>query len=179
MNVLVLVGSLRTDSSNRRLADAAIAQLPENVTGTVSSLPALLPHYDQDLDTETPLEAVGQFRAEVEAADALLLVTPEFNGSLPSVLKNAIDWASRPRGASSIAGKTVAVLGASASPNAAKWAREDALRVLRVAGAEPLDDTVGIGSSLEAFAEQGLRDADLARQVRDVLTQLVDRPQAA
>jgi NAD(P)H-dependent FMN reductase len=179
MDVLVLVGSLRADSSNRRLADAAIAELPEGVHARVSSWPALLPHYDQDLDGDTALESVAAFRAEIAASDALILATPEFNGSLPSVLKNAIDWASRPRGASSIAGKPVAVLGASASPNAARWAREDALRVLRVAGAEPLEDTVGIASSLDAFAADGLRDADLARQVREVLAQLVDRPQAA
>lgn len=172
MNVLVLVGSLRADSSNRRLADAAIAALPSGVSGLISSWPALLPHYDQDLDTELPRDEVAAFRAEVAEADALVVVTPEFNGSLPSVLKNAIDWASRPRGAAALSGMPVAVLGASASPRGAQWAREDAVRVLRVAGATPVEATVGLASSLAAFDDSGLVDPVVADQVASLMREL-------
>ena len=98
MNVLVLVGSLRTDSLNRRLAEAALDHLPAGVTGTVFEGLADLPHYSQDLDAEPLPRVAADLREAVAAADALLVVTPEYNGSLPSALKNAIDWASRPRG---------------------------------------------------------------------------------
>lgn len=173
MDVLVLVGSLRAESTNRRLAQAAIADLPDGVSARVSSCPGRLPLYDQDLDTETPVEAVRKFRAELEDADALVLVTPEYNGSLSGVIKNAIDWGSRPRGAAPLAGLPVAVLGASASPRAAQWAREDAVRVLKVAGAHPLENTVGVGSSMDAFEAGRLKDQDLAGQVRELLSELV------
>ncbi|OLT43593.1 NADPH-dependent oxidoreductase [Serinicoccus sp. CNJ-927] len=177
--MLVLLGSLRADSSNRRLAEAAIAQLPAGIAAHVSVLPALLPHYDQDLDGDDVPEAVTTFRAEVAAADAVLVVTPEFNGSLPGVLKNAIDWASRPRGSAPLAGMPVAVLGAAASPRAAQWAREDAVRVLTVAGARPLEATVGLGSSLEAFDGEDLLEADVLAAVAETVRSLVSEPLAA
>ncbi|WP_237768091.1 NADPH-dependent FMN reductase [Serinicoccus sp. CNJ-927] len=177
--LLVLLGSLRADSSNRRLAEAAIAQLPAGIAAHVSVLPALLPHYDQDLDGDDVPEAVTTFRAEVAAADAVLVVTPEFNGSLPGVLKNAIDWASRPRGSAPLAGMPVAVLGAAASPRAAQWAREDAVRVLTVAGARPLEATVGLGSSLEAFDGEDLLEADVLAAVAETVRSLVSEPLAA
>ncbi|WP_151524757.1 NADPH-dependent FMN reductase [Serinicoccus kebangsaanensis] len=179
LNVLVLVGSLRADSANRRLADAAVALLPGTATGTISQLPALLPHYDQDLDADAPPESVRDFRDQVAAADALVVVTPEFNGSLPSVLKNAIDWASRPRGAAALADKPVAVLGASASPRAAQWAREDARRVLAVAGAQPLEMTVGLGSSSTAFDGAELTDTGVAEALSETMQRLVSQPVAA
>ncbi len=177
--LLVLLGSLRADSSNRRLAEAAIAQLPAGIAAHVSVLPALLPHYDQDLDGDDVPEAVTTFRAEVAAADAMLVVTPEFNGSLPGVLKNAIDWASRPRAEAALAGMPVAVLGAAASPRAAQWAREDAVRVLTVAGARPLETTVGLGSSLAAFDGADLTDREVAEAVAATMRRLVSEPLAA
>lgn len=161
MNVLVLVGSLRTDSLNRRLAEAALRHLPAGVTGTVFEGLADLPHYSQDLDTDPLPRVAADLREAVAAADALLVVTPEYNGSLPSALKNAIDWASRPRGAAAIAGTPAAVLAASGSPRAARWAREDAVRVLTVAGAVVIEDTVGVGSAVDAFVDGRLSDAEL------------------
>ncbi|WP_298747155.1 NADPH-dependent FMN reductase [uncultured Serinicoccus sp.] len=176
--VLVLVGSLRPDSTNRRLAQAALDALPEGVDGDISTLLPSLPHYDQDLDTDSPPEAVRAFRDQVTAADALVVATPEFNGSLPGVLKNAIDWASRPRGAAALAGKPVAVLGASASPKAAQWAREDAVRVLQVAGARPLEQTVGLASAPAALESGDLAD-DVRGQVAELIGRLVREPLAA
>ena len=159
VNLLVLVGSQRAGSVNRLLADRAIAQLDDDVTTTVWEALADLPHYSQDLDGDTVPESVAAFRAAVEAADGLLLVTPEYNGSIPSLLKNAIDWASRPRGASSIAGKPAAVLGASLSPRNALWAREHAVRVLTIAGAKPLETTVGFqGDGYDEAAVGALLD---------------------
>ncbi len=173
MNVLVLVGSLRAGSTNRQLADAAVAHLPQGVEATVFERLADLPHYSEELDHDDELPQVARdLREAVAESDAVLLVTPEYNGSLPSTVKNAVDWASRPRGASSIAGKPAAVVGASGSPNAAKWAREDGVKVLRVAGAVVIEDTVGIGSSFQAFQDGRLTDADLDAELRTLVARL-------
>ena len=96
-----------------------------------------LPHYDQDLDGDRTPESVVAFREAVAAADALVVATPEYNGSMTGVLKNAIDWASRPRGSAALDGKPAAVVSVSPSPRGAQWAREDLVKILRVAGAAP------------------------------------------
>ena len=174
MNLLVLVGSLRTGSVNRRLADAALAHLPGHVEPRVFDGLADLPHYSPDLDTDRPPPAALELREAVSSADALLVVTPEYNGSLPSVVKNAIDWVSRPRGAAAIDGTPSAVLAASGSPRGAQWAREDAVRILRVAGADVIDDTVGVGSAFEAFVDGRLSDADLDAALRSLVRRLTE-----
>jgi NAD(P)H-dependent FMN reductase len=179
VNVLVLLGSLRPDSLNSRLAEAAIRHLPDGSIALVHDGLAELPHYSEDLDGADAPNSVVELRAAVEAADALLLVTPEYNGSLPSVLKNAIDWLSRPRGQAPLAGKPVAVLAASLSPRGGLWAREDAIRILKVAGAAPLDISVGVGSAHDAFGEHGLVDADLDAAVRSLVTRLADQTDVA
>ena len=107
----------------------------------------------------------------------MLLVSPEYNGSLPGVLKNAVDWVSRPRGAAAIAGKPAAVIGASGSPRGAQWAREDGIKVLKVAGAAPLEDTVGVGSAFQAFHDGRLLDSELDGALRTLVTDLVDAAQ--
>lgn len=179
MNLLVLLGSLRADSLNARLTAAALTHLPEGIDATVYAGLADLPFYSEDLDGATVPENVHRFRAAVADSDAVLVVTPEYNGSMSAVVKNAIDWASRPRGEAAIAGKPAAVLAASGSPRAAQWAREDAIRVLRVAGAQPLEDTVGIGSAWQAFGVDGaLTDAELNAAVRDLMATLVAREPA-
>ena len=173
MNVLVLVGSLRAGSTNRQLADAAVAHLPRGVEGTVFARLADLPHYSEELDHDDALPEVARdLREAVADSDAVLLVTPEYNGSLPSAVKNAVDWASRPRGASSIAGKPAAVIGASGSPRAAQWAREDGVKVLKVAGADVLEDTVGVGASFQAFVDGRLTDEALDAELRSLVTRL-------
>ena len=173
MNVLVLVGSLRAGSTNRQLAHAALAHLPSDVDATVFERLAELPHYVEELDHEDVLPGVAHdLREAVREGDALLVVTPEYNGSLPGALKNAVDWVSRPRGVAAIAGTPAAVLGASGSPRAAQWAREDAVRVLRVAGAHVLPDTVGVGSSAKAFEDGRLVDPRLDAQLRSLLGRL-------
>ena len=109
--IAVLVGSLRAESFNRRLA-LALARLapPEAVMSPLSI--GDLPLYNQDHETEMP-EPARRLKREIEAARALIIVTPEYNRSIPGVLKNAIDWASRPYGKNSFAGKPGAVIGTS------------------------------------------------------------------
>ena len=173
MNVLVLVGSLRAGSTNVQLADAAIAHLPAGVDGTVFARLADLPHYSEDLDHDDHLPQVARdLREAVADADALLLVTPEYNGSMSSAVKNAVDWASRPRGAAAIVGKPAAVIAAAGSPRAAQWAREDGVKVLKVAGAEVIEDTVGVGSSFQAFVDGRLSDDALDTALRSLVHRL-------
>ena len=110
-NIAVIVGSLRKDSHNLKLAKA-IAKLGADKFDVHISAIADLPLYNQDLDDQFPAQAT-RLKQEIESSDAVLFVTPEYNRSVPGVLKNAIDWASRPYGKNSFAKKPVALCGAS------------------------------------------------------------------
>lgn len=111
LKLAIIAGSNRRDSINRKLAEA-IAKLGANVFEPHFVRIDDLPMYNQDLEANWP-ETAARLKRELEAADAILVVTPEHNRSIPAVLKNAIDWASRPYGKSSWAGKLVAVTGTS------------------------------------------------------------------
>jgi chromate reductase len=112
-NVAVVVGSLRKDSVSRKLAKAFAALTP-NLKFNIVEI-GDLPHFDQDLESDPPAQWV-RFREQIAAADAVLFVTPEYNRSVPGVLKNAIDVGSRPYGSSVWNGKPGAVI--SVSPGA-------------------------------------------------------------
>jgi chromate reductase, NAD(P)H dehydrogenase (quinone) len=109
--VAVFVGSLREDSFNRRLAKAVERLAPADFEFSHVRIDDL-PLYSQDFDADYPAECT-RLKREVEAADALLFVTPEYNRSVPGVLKNAIDIGSRPWGKNSFAGKPAGVIGIS------------------------------------------------------------------
>ena len=173
MNILVLVGSLRAGSWTAQLSDAATELLPDGSRATVYAGLGDLPHYDQDLDTDQPPAPVAALRDAVRRADGLVVATPEYNGSMPGVLKNAIDWASRPRGASSLTGKPVAVISVSPSPRGAQWAREEAEKVLRVAGAVPLEQSLGVPSVHAAVVDGQLEDRDVESALRALMQALV------
>ena len=175
----MLVGSLRAGSWTATLTDSLAELLPGDVHASVYGGLGDLPHYSEDLDTECPPAAVAAFREAVAAADALVVATPEYNGSLPGVLKNAIDWASRPRGAAALAGKRVAVLSVSPSPRGAQWAREDAEKVLRVAGAVPLPTSVGVASVHSVLADGKVADPDLRAALTALVSELLEVDPAA
>jgi chromate reductase len=109
--IAVVVGSLRKDSFNRQLAHAVTSLAPEGFSFEFLDI-GVLPLYSQDYDADYP-EVARKFKQQIEAADALLFVTAEYNRSIPGVLKNAIDWGSRPWGKNSWRGKPGAVLGTS------------------------------------------------------------------
>lgn len=109
--ILGFAGSLRKDSYNKSLLRAALELLPEDAELEVFDLEGI-PLYNQDLEDQ-PTEKVKEFKAKIRAADAILIVTPEYNYSIPGVLKNAIDCASRPYGDNAFAHKPVAIMGAS------------------------------------------------------------------
>jgi chromate reductase len=113
--IAVLIGSLRNNSNSERIARAIAAEAPQNLSFDIIPI-GDLPFYNQDLETASPPPAWTAFRERVKAADAVLFVTPEYNRSVPAVLKNAIDVGSRPYGASAFAAKPAAVVSSSLGP---------------------------------------------------------------
>ncbi|MEV6522917.1 NADPH-dependent FMN reductase [Longispora sp. NPDC051575] len=113
ITVLGISGSLRAGSFNTALLRAARQLAPAGMTVELYEGLRDIPPYDGDTDTETPPEPVADLRRRISQADGVLFVTPEYNYSVPGVLKNAIDWASRPAGHSSLTHKPVAIMGAS------------------------------------------------------------------
>jgi chromate reductase len=128
INVAIVVGSNRRESMNRKLAHA-LAKLAEGKLAAHIVQIDDLPMYNQDLDNALPA-SVQRFKSEIGRADAVLFVTPEHNRSIPAVLKNAIDWGSRPYGQSSWAGKLVAIAGASPGGTGAAMAQQHLRQVL-------------------------------------------------
>jgi chromate reductase len=111
VKILGFVGSLRKGSYNKALMRAALELLPEDATLEVFDLEGI-PPFNQDLESQPP-QAVKEFKTKIRKADALLIASPEYNYSIPGVLKNAIDWASRPYGDNAFEGKPVAIMSAS------------------------------------------------------------------
>lgn len=137
--VLVLVGSLRADSVNRRLAEHLQTNSPEGVAIEIVDGLAEVPFYNEELDGEQIPAAAQQLRDKIAGADGVLAITPEYNGTMPAVLNNAIDWLSRPYGQGALTGKPFAAVGATPTPYGGKWSHEDARRSAKVAGAVVLD----------------------------------------
>ena len=104
-------GSLRKQSYNKAILSAAVETVPDDASLEVFDLEGI-PPFNQDIELQPP-DKVKEFKARIRAADAILIATPEYNYSTPGVLKNAIDWASRPYGDNAFEGKPVAVMGAS------------------------------------------------------------------
>ena len=174
MKILGLSGSLRRDSYNARLLRAAASELPPGTEFEVWDGLRDLPAYDEDVDVEPAPRSVRDLRAAVAGADALLFSTPEYNASIPGALKNAVDWASRPRATSSLKDKPALVVGASTGLFGAVWAQAELRKVLKTAGADPLEEEVPVGQAHEAFAEDGtLREPELRAALADAVGALV------
>jgi NAD(P)H-dependent FMN reductase len=151
--ILALVGSLRAGSYNRQLAEAARKHAPDGIEVDVFDDLADVAFYNEDIDRPGAVAAADRLRVEVECADALLLVTPEYNGTIPASLKNAIDWISRPYGAGAISGKPLAVVGASTGRYGGRWAHHEARRAASIAGASVLDHvTLSVPHAATRFA---------------------------
>ena len=160
MRVLAVSGSLRADSYNTHLLRASIAAAPDGVEVELWEGIGDLPIYDQDLEDDVP-ESVRRLRDDWSAADAILFATPEYNGSVPGGLKNAVDWASRPKGDAALLNRTVAVVGASMGQFGALWAQQDLRRILGIAGARVVGDPLPVSRAHEGFDDavhEGLRN---------------------
>jgi chromate reductase len=182
VRILAISGSLRADSYNTALARAAAELTPEGVEVELYDGLGLLPPYHQDLDQpgSDPPEPVRDLRRRIESVDALLVVTPEYNGSVPGVLKNAIDWASARHRGSSFAGKTVAIAGATTGQYGAIWAQQDLRRILGIAGARVVLEEFPLSRAQEAFDEDGrLLSALHEQRLRSHLAALVAEAEPA
>jgi len=174
VRVLGISGSLRAGSHNARLLRAAAELAPAGVELRVWDGLAAVPPYDEDRDGVEPAPlAVAALRRALTDADAVLFATPEYNGSVPGQLKNALDWASRPFATNPLRGKPVAVVGASTGLFGAVWAQAELRKVLTTIGAKVVDAELPIPLADDAFAADGRLVADEhARALRELVARL-------
>jgi chromate reductase len=170
VTIAAITGSLRADSYSRALLRAAARDLPPGVLLDIWDGLGRVPPFSEDLEPGPAPAGVAQLRRLIADADAVLIATPEYNGSIPGQLKNALDWASRPRGTAVLEGKPATALSASPSPRGAAWALADLRKVLTVIGA----DLTGTGLAVPQIHTQFTPDGRLADPaLRDRITQLI------
>jgi NAD(P)H-dependent FMN reductase len=175
VRILALVGSLRAGSTNRQLAEAAVKFAPEGAEVEIFEGLSEIPFYNEDIDVEGSVPAAAaKLRAAAQSADAFLLFSPEYNGTIPAVLKNAIDWLSRPYGAGAFGGKPVAVVGTAFGQFGGVWAQDEARKAVGIAGGKVIEDLkLSIPGSLTRFAEtHPADDAEVAAQLTEVVARL-------
>ena len=179
MKILGIAGSLRSGSVNAQLLHLLAESLPDGVELAVWEGLREIPPFDEDTE-ETPSVAVAGLRSAVAGADAVLVATPEYNGSIPGTLKNALDWGSRPGATNVFRGKPVAVIGASPGAFGGIWAHEETRKVLGIMGARVVGAGLSLGKAHERLAAP---DDELLGQLREVVEALVSevtvRTQAA
>lgn len=168
---------------NRQIAELAAAVAPDGVTVTVFDGLGELPFYNEEIDPTAgdglvraglprASAPVVRLRAAAADADAALVVTPEYNGSIPAVLKNAIDWLSRPFGDGALKGKPLAVIGGSFGRYGGVWAHDETRKSFGIAGARVVDDLKLSVPFQTLHGKAPAEDAELSRQVRDVVSKL-------
>jgi chromate reductase len=174
IRILGIAGSLRRGSYNRAALRAAAQLVPQDATLGSFELDGI-PGFNQD-EEQSPPAKVAELKRRVREADAILIVTPEYNYSIPGVLKNAIDWASRPYGDSAWSGKPVAIMGASIGTIGTARAVPSAtgIRLFEYVSGQPAE--VMIGSAAERFDAQGNpTDETTKDHIRRLLQSLVDQ----
>ena len=168
--ILALAGSLRQGSYNRGLLHAAGELAPDWVKVQFFDI-GTLPFFNEDLEAAGDPEAVRHFKEAIIRANAILIATPEYNGAVPGVLANAIDWASRPTGRSVLRNKPVAVMGAVLGKSGSANAQAALRGVLSRVGAVVVPDPqVLVPHASKLFDEQvNLRDEDTHEEVRQLV----------
>lgn len=171
--ILGISGSLRRDSFNRATLRAAQELAPEGSKIETFELDGL-PGFNQDDEGHPPAKVV-ELKQRIRSADAILFVTPEYNYSVPGVLKNAIDWASRPYGDSAWNGKPVAVMGASVGGFGTARAQHHLRQMFVFLNMHPVNQPeVMIGSAAKRFDQQGkLTDENSRKLIQQLLQELV------
>jgi chromate reductase, NAD(P)H dehydrogenase (quinone) len=174
MRVLGISGSLRRDSYNSGLLRAAAELLPPGAELEVFDGLKAIPPYDADDDVQPAPAPVAALRDAIADADAVLIATPEYNASIPGVLKNALDWASRPHATNVLRGKPAAVVGASTGMFGAIWAQAETRKVLSTIGARVLDRELPVPEGDERFAGGSLQDLEIEEQLGEIVAELVE-----
>lgn len=172
IKVLVLVGSLRAASVNRQIAELAVEQAPDGVELRIFDRLGELPFYNEDIDTAEVAEPVVALRAAAGEAAAALVVTPEYNGSIPGVLKNAIDWLSRPFGNSALKDKPLAVVGAALGQYGGVWAHDETRKSFGIAGPRVVEDLKLSVPSKSLDGKHPRENAEVAEALRDIVGKL-------
>jgi NAD(P)H-dependent FMN reductase len=166
MRILAISGSLRTGSSNATLLRAGAAIAPSGVEIVAYDIIGELPHFNPDLDEGRPPEIVAKFRAEVAAADAVMISSPEYAHGVPGTLKNAIDWLV---GGIEINGKPVALVNASARATYAQAALQETLTVM---GARVVARTISLDGRKNLDVQAMVDDPEISSALRSVIQDL-------
>jgi chromate reductase, NAD(P)H dehydrogenase (quinone) len=174
MRVLTISGSLRPESLNTLLLRAAEEQAPAGIQLVrFTGLAAIPPFHGERSDPGESPAAVRELREQIEAADAVLIATPEYNGSIPGVLKNALDWVSTPFPNNVLRGKPVAVIGASTGGYGGMWAQAELRKVLGLTGARVVNGDLSLARAHEHFDEAGTLAAPHGGRLSQVLDTLL------
>jgi chromate reductase, NAD(P)H dehydrogenase (quinone) len=180
MRVLAVSGSLRPESHNSRLLRAAQELAPVGVEWDTFDALHTIPLFHGERDEVDVPDAVAQWLDRIDAADVVLFATPEYNGSVSGVLKNAVDWASTPFPDNVLRGKPVLVIGASTGAYGAMWAQADLRRILGIIGARVLDGDLALARAHEAFDDDGrLHSASQSERLAELLGALAAELPAA
>jgi chromate reductase, NAD(P)H dehydrogenase (quinone) len=178
MKVLAISGSLRRDSYNTALLRAARDLAPAGVDVELYDGLGAIPAFDEDLEDDLPAPVLDLAR-RIAKADAVLIATPEYNGSAPGALKNALDWASRPTGMAPVVGKPAAVIGASIGAFGAKWAQEQIKRALTLSGAMVVDAELAVPKRGAGVENGEPTDEEIREDLIEVLGLLLAVPAQA
>ena len=173
LKILGISGSLRKGSYNSGALRAAVELCPDGAEIEVFDI-APIPPFNQD-DDQDPPAIIREFKQKILSADAILFATPEYNYSIPGVLKNAIDWASRPYGQSAWEGKPAAIMGASIGGIATARAQYDLRKMMVFLNMFPINrPEVMIGNCSDRYDEQGnLADEPTRAIIKEMLEKLI------
>lgn len=169
VRILGIPGSVREGSLNISLLETAAEHAAPEADIAIYNQPRIaeLPSFDPDAEPPPP---VTDLREAVAGADALLIATPEYNGSMPGALKNAIDWLAAPARSGPLRGKPAAVVGADREEVGCDWAHADARKVLEMAGARVIAESLSIEAAADVL---GLPDSDLNGERGDTLDRIL------
>ena len=174
MRILGITGSLRRDSYNHALLREAAERLPAGAELVEFDRLGEIPPYDADVESEGTPEPVEALRQAMRDADAVVVATPEYNHSIPGVLKNALDWASRPAGQSALTGKPAVVVGASTGMFGAVWAQAETRKVLGALGARVVEGELPVARAAELSRNSRLElPPEQSDQLEGLLAELV------
>jgi chromate reductase, NAD(P)H dehydrogenase (quinone) len=180
LKILGISGSLRRGSYNTMLLHAAAGLMPPGVELELWDGLKAVPPYDEDDDAQPAPAGAAGLRESIANADAVLFATPEYNWSVPGVLKNAIDWVSRPLATNPLRNKPVAVVGASTGAFGAVWSQAELRKVLSATGARVVEGAVAVGHAPTHFDDEGhMIPGELRDELGEVVSALVNEIAAA